>query len=209
MVLPAAARCQCSLPSCSVCCSSAGDKGWGAAPMQWRSDSKGHASPQTTLRLVAAVHDELELMLSRSDNEQWLSQGRGWYHLPTAADSKGSRLAKVVTRLCRCGITTVQQARRMASIGMHVAPQTSGVKRGHGGREHGEGDAAGRTSSLEGPEGLWEKGINGVGRSIIAATPRAARPGRRSGALPTLGDFSPTGACYCFDIGSDNCLGPG
>ena len=51
-------------------------------------------------------------MLDAAAPHQILARGQGWSSIVSGDASKGSRLEKVVARLCRCGITTVMQARR-------------------------------------------------------------------------------------------------
>ena len=51
-------------------------------------------------------------MLDAAPPDQILARGQGWSSIVSGGASKGSRLEKVVARLCRCGITTVMQARR-------------------------------------------------------------------------------------------------
>jgi len=73
---------------------------------------KGRTASESTLRLVASVYDELQNMLDAAAPDQILARGQGWSSIVSGDTSKGSRLEKVVARLCRCGITTVMQARR-------------------------------------------------------------------------------------------------
>ena len=69
-----------------------------------------HPSP-----LLACWHlymMSLQNMLDAAAPDQILARGQGWSSIVSGDASKGSRLAQVVARLCRCGITTVMQAMR-------------------------------------------------------------------------------------------------
>ena len=67
-------------------------------------------------------------MLDAAPPDQILARGQGWSSIVSGDASKGSRLEKVVARLCRCGITTVMQARRRdESCGNHVNEGQSGL----------------------------------------------------------------------------------
>ena len=98
-----------------------------ALPKRQWNNWKGRTASDSTLRLVASVHDELQTMLGASVEEQILSRGQGWSSVSSGDASKGSRLEKIVARLCRCGITTVMQARRLD--GRYEKPGQRGVKR--------------------------------------------------------------------------------
>ena len=107
--------CSCFLPDCMTCSRTgrevSGATSSRALPKREWNTWKGRAALETTLRLVASVHDEMQMMLDAPGAEQILGRGQGWSSLPSGDSSKGSRLEKVVARLCRCGITTVMQAR--------------------------------------------------------------------------------------------------
>jgi hypothetical protein len=84
---------------------------------------------ETTLRLVASVHDDMQMILDAPGAEQILGRGQGWSSLPSGDSSKGSRLEKVVARLSRCGITIGMQARRSVQGGERPEPCQRGPTR--------------------------------------------------------------------------------
>ena len=100
-----------------------------------------------------------------------LSRGGGWCSPPTALDPKGSRLGKVADRPSRCGITTVQQGRRMAKTGKHVAPQTHGVRRA---RDHGceDHDVHKQSTAEDASARLWDAGADGLAEASLQAAPK-------------------------------------
>ena len=63
---------------------------------------RGNAMPGRGLRLIAAVHDELQQMLQ--EGEGWLAKGNGWDIIPSMRQDphsyNASLLEKVVARLC-------------------------------------------------------------------------------------------------------------
>ena len=134
-----------------------------ASITEWTSSGKGRTACTTTLRLVAAVHDELEVLLSASSSEQWLCRGEGWSGITTWKKSKGSRLEKVVAGLCRCGITTVLRARK-APYGGFFAPGRRGQKRKHiieeSTRQGSEGEDSGPSTSHE--EGIEQASLQSI-----------------------------------------------
>ena len=110
--------CACFLPSCLECSGAGigqavpGKSGSQGLPKRQWNNWKGRAASESMLRFVASVYDELQDMLNTAAPDQILAHGQGWSSIVSGDASKGSRLEKVVARLCRCGITTVMQARR-------------------------------------------------------------------------------------------------
>ena len=99
-----------------------------------------------------------------------LSRGAGWCSLHTARGPKGSRLENVAARPSQCGITTVQQGRRMANAGKHVAPQTHGARRarGHGCEEH---DVDTQSTAEDASARLWDAGADRLAEASLQAAP--------------------------------------
>jgi len=133
-----------------------------ALPKREWNNWKGRTAPEATLRLVASVHDEMQMMLDAPSAEQILGRGQGWSSLPSGDSSKGSRLEKVVARLCRCGITTVMQARRFFQGGERPEPRQRGTKRPP---TEAESDDGGR-SCTDGLDALWPEGTQGSQASL-------------------------------------------
>ena len=126
--------CACFLPDCLACSSARagqvlpGESGSQGLPKREWNNWKGRIASESTLSLVASVYDELENMLDAAPPDQILARGQGWSSIVSGDASKGSRLEKVVARLCRCGITTVMQARRRdESCENHVNEGQSGL----------------------------------------------------------------------------------
>jgi hypothetical protein len=95
--------CSCFLPDCMTCSRTGGEVSGAtssrALPKREWNTWKGRTALATTLRLVASVHDEMQMMLDAPSAEQILGRGQGWSSLPSGDSSKGSRLEKVVARL--------------------------------------------------------------------------------------------------------------
>ena len=104
-----------------------GESGSQGLPKREWNNWKGRIASESTLSLVASVYDELENMLDAAAPHQILAHGQGWSSIVSGDVSKGSRLEKVVARLCRCGITTVMQARRRDEL--CEIPRQRGAKR--------------------------------------------------------------------------------
>ena len=92
---------------------------------------RGNAMPGRGLRLIAAVHDELQQMLQ--EGEGWLAKGKGWDRITSMRQDphsyNASRLEKVVARLCRCSFWLVRKARSRSKKNIIVAPMLRGRKR--------------------------------------------------------------------------------
>ncbi len=152
--------CYCFLPSCATCNGGQNSRAQSSNMATKATSGRGHIVSESVLHVVAGVHDELEKMLAtESPSENWLCEGRGWAAIPTWKDSKGSRLEKVVARLCRCGIWTVQKARACSRAGTFFAPQVRGRKRRTIAEDeepgHEDGD---EKSEQNGAAALWEGG---------------------------------------------------
>ena len=165
--------CACFLPTCTAC------SGGGTVPpssqallkRQWN-NWKGRAASDSTLRLVASVHDELQTMLGASVEEQILSRGQGWSSVSSGDASKGSRLEKIVARLCRCGITTVMQARRLD--GRYEKPRQRGVKRAVADSESDDSSNAGTEDEVA---DLWPDVSQGLEQASLQPTPKMQEVG--------------------------------
>ena len=88
---------------------------------------RGNAMPGRGLRLIAAVHDELQQMLQ--EGEGWHAKGKGWDRITSWRQDphsyNASRLEKVVARLCGCSFWLVRKA-RSHSKKRNVAPMLCG-----------------------------------------------------------------------------------
>ena len=143
-----------------------------ALPKRQWNNWKGRSASESTLRLVASVHDELQTMLGASVEEQILSRGQGWSSISSGDASKGSRLEKIVARLCRCGITTVMQARRLD--GRYEKPRQRGVKRAVADSESDDSSNAGAENEVA---DLWPDAAQGLEQASLQSTPKMQEVG--------------------------------
>ena len=168
--------CSCLLPECETC----SKRSMMAAPSSSaHALGRGNAMPGRGLRLIAAVHDELQQMLQ--EGEGWLAKGKGWDRIPSMRQDphsyNASRLEKVVARLCGCSFWLVRKA-RSHSKKRDVAPMLRGRKRRR--LEHAT-SSDGKESSKEtfgGITALWEGGVE---EASLQSTPARHRLGNVRG----------------------------
>ena len=111
-------------------------------------------------------------MLGASVKEQILSRGQGWPSVSSRDASKGSRLEKIVARLCRCGITTVMQSRRLR--GRYEKPRQRGVKRAVADSESDDSSNAGAEDEVA---DLWPDVSQGLEQASLQPTPKMQEVG--------------------------------
>ncbi len=172
---PPTMPCTCLLPTCPAC-SGAGTVVLGptssqALPKRKWNNWKGRTASESARRLVASVHDELQDMLDTAAPEQILTRGRGWSSISSGDVSKGSRLEKVVARLCRCGITTVMQARRFD--GEREKPHKRGAKRAAAETESDDGGS----KSGDAQDVAWPDATQGLEQASMQSTPQMQEVG--------------------------------
>ena len=150
---------------------------------------RGNAMPGRGLRLIAAVHDELQQMLQ--EGEGWLAKGKGWDRITSMRQDphsyNASRLEKVVARLCGCSFWLVRKA-RSHSKKRDVAPMLRGRKRRR--LEHAT-SSDGKESSKEtfgGITALWEGGVE---EASLQSTPARHRLGNVRGKFLPLAVGNP------------------
>ena len=150
---------------------------------------RGNAMPGRGLRLIAAVHDELQQMLQ--EGEGWLAKGKGWDRITSMRQDphsyNASRLEKVVARLCGCSCPLVRKA-RSHSKKRDVAPMLRGRKRRR--LEHAT-SSDGKESSKEtvgGITALWEGGVE---EASLQSTPARHRLGNVRGKFLPLAVGNP------------------
>ena len=150
---------------------------------------RGNAMPGQGLRVIAAVHDELQQMLQ--EGEGWLAKGKGWDRITSMRQDphsyNASRLEKVVARLCRCSFWLVRKA-RSHSKKSNVAPMLRGRKRRR--LEHAT-SSDGKESSKEtfgGITALWEGGVE---EASLQSTPARHRLGNVRGKFLPLAVGNP------------------
>ena len=120
---------------------------------------RGNAMPGPGLRVIAAVHDELQQMLQ--EGEGWLANGEGWDITPSMRldphSYNASLLEKVVARLCGCFLLLVRKA-RSRSKNMDVAPMLRGRKRRRLGHETSSDGEESTKDTFGGIAALWQGG---------------------------------------------------
>ena len=175
------AACFCFLPDCQVCSDTGNDRSNSSRNMT--ALGRGSSMPARGLRIIAAAHDELQIMLKQE--EGWLSRGKGWHTIQTRSHH-ASRLEEVVARLCGCSVSLVQKARSRRKKNLFVEPKVRGRKR----QRHSE-----HTASLEGGEveepgaaALWE---GGVGEASLQPTLERHRVGGVQGKFLPLAVKNP------------------
>ena len=162
--------CCCLLPECETC----SKRSMMAAPSSSaHALGRGNAMPGRGLRLIAAVHDELQQMLQ--EGEGWLAKGKGWDRITSMRQDphsyNASRLEKVVARLCGCSFWLVRKA-RSHSKKRDVAPMLRGRKRRR--LEHAT-SSDGKESSKDtfgGITALWEGGVEEASLQSTPAFPQ-------------------------------------